>query len=106
MGLYNRINSKLLKQRLHQSSQSRTTLSFYKYHAIEDPLAFRDALYVSWEAMDVWGRIYVAKEGINAQLSVPVGRFTHFRNSLYAIPFLEGFQINIAREEEDKSFLK
>src|SRR5258708_30919341 len=104
MGLYNRINSKLLKQRLHQSSQSRTTLSFYKYHAIEDPMAFRDALYVSWEAMDVWGRIYVAKEGINAQLSVPVGRFTDFRNSLYLFPFLDEFRLTIPRRTAGKSF--
>ena len=52
-------------------TEPRTTVSFYKYFTIDDPQAFRDALYKALTELKVFGRIYVAHEGINAQVSVP-----------------------------------
>lgn len=59
-----------------------TTLSFYKYVRLEDPEAVRDTLKKEWSAIGVTGRIYVAKEGINAQLSVPDRNWETFDRGL------------------------
>jgi UPF0176 protein len=56
--------------------------------------------------LEVLGRIYVAKEGINAQLSVPAVQFEAFKATLDEITFLEGVRLNIAIEQDNKSFLK
>ena len=106
MPLYNRINGKLLKERLHGNIQERTTLSFYKYHLIEDPIAFRDELYKAWDELGVWGRVYVAKEGINGQVSVPSGKVNDYKEHLYNVPFLRGLRLNFAIEDNGKSFFK
>jgi UPF0176 protein len=84
----------------------RTTLSFYKYHRIEDPAGFRDHLFAAWNALGVLGRIYIASEGINAQLSLPAIRLEEFRAHLNSIPFLKGVRLNLAVEQADNSFLK
>lgn len=52
-------------------SRPRVTLSFYRYVTITDPEAFRERLLTKWSELDCLGRIYVATEGINAQMSVP-----------------------------------
>ncbi len=102
--LYNRFEKRTLKQQLHAAPQNRLTLSFYKYHLIEDPQAFRDHLYKVWSELTVLGRVYVAREGINAQISVDKDRFQDFRNALYSIDFLNGVRLNIAIEDDGKSF--
>tara|TARA_R110001599_G_scaffold51439_3_gene144435 strand:- start:98 stop:979 length:882 start_codon:yes stop_codon:yes gene_type:complete len=56
--------------------------------------------------MDVLGRIYVAHEGINAQLSVPAENFNVFKEHLDSISFLENVRLNIAIEQDNLSFLK
>jgi len=106
MALYNKTNGKELKERLHNSSQARTTVSFYKYHQLADPESFRNELYKLLDQILVWGRIYVAKEGINAQISVPTERFTDFKNELFSIPFLNGIRLNTAVDDNGKSFFK
>ena len=88
------------------TGQERITLSFYKYHRIEDPTGFRDRLFEVWDALNVLGRIYVASEGINAQLSLPANRLEGFRAHLDGIPFLRGVRLNLAVAQDDKSFLK
>jgi UPF0176 protein len=104
--LHNRIAGKFLKEQLRNSAQQRITLSFYKYHSLPDPKAFRDELYTAWRALEVWGRIYVATEGINAQLSLPADRFDDFKNHLSRIPFLSQVRLNTAIEDDGKSFFK
>lgn len=106
MALFNRINGKELKERLHNSVQARTTISFYKYHQIADPAAFRNDLYKQFEQMQIWGRIYVAHEGINAQISIPTELFADFKSELYSIPFLNGIRLNVAVDDNGKSFFK
>lgn len=106
MALYNRIDKKLLKERMQHIPYQRTTLSFYQYHQIADPSTFRDELYKKLESVEVWGRIYVANEGINAQISVPSKSLNDFCSLLYSIPFLDGVRLNIAVEDDGKSFFK
>jgi UPF0176 protein len=102
--LHNRVSQKELKDRLYQETEPRTTLSFYRYLHIADPREFRDMLYKSLEELKVFGRIYVAHEGINAQLSVPVSNFDALRNYLNSIQPLSGMRLNIAVDNDGKSF--
>lgn len=103
--LHNRISNEELKARMLAETEPRTTVSFYKYFNIADPQAFRDLLYIQFEALKVFGRIYVATEGINAQISVPQSNFDAFKETLYrAAPELNGIRLNIAVEDDGKSF--
>ncbi len=106
MALYNRIDKRILKDQLKDIPYQRKTLSFYKYHQIEDPSVFRDQLYLGMDKLKVWGRIYVAHEGINAQISVPTQFFNDFKSYLYSIPFLNNVRLNIAIDDNGKSFFK
>ncbi len=103
--LHNRINNEELKQRMLAETEPRTTVSFYKYFQVAEPAAFRDELYVKFTELKVFGRIYVAHEGINAQVSVPSSNYEAFRDTLYAsAPELDGIRMNIALEDDGKSF--
>ena len=106
MQLYNKLSADERRILIEEAGTERLTLSFYQYHQIENPQLFRDYLFLHWNEMDVLGRIYVAKEGINAQLSVPAPRFETFKTFLDAIDFLEGVRLNIAIEHDNESFLK
>lgn len=106
MALYNRVDKRILKDRLKDIPYQRKTLSFYKYHQIKNPTAFRDELYLGLDKLQVWGRIYIAHEGINAQLSVPVQYYNDLRTFLYAIDFLNGVRLNVAVDDNGKSFFK
>lgn len=106
MNLHNKINKEILKQRILESPESRTTISFYKYYNIKNPQIFRDHLYLQLEPIGVLGRIYVADEGINAQISVPSASYDLFVKTLYEIDFLDNIRLNIAVEDDGKSFYK
>ncbi len=102
--LHNRISQKELKQRLQEETESRTTLSFYRYFPISDPGEFRDRLYLALSDLKVFGRIYLAHEGINAQVSVPASRVPDFRDYLETIDPLKGLRLNTAIADNGKSF--
>ena len=106
MQLYNKLSAEERRILIEEDKKERLTLSFYKYHQIENPQIFRDYLFLHWNEMDVLGRIYVAYEGINAQLSVPESRFDDFKTFLYNINFLKRVRLNIAVEHDNASFLK
>ena len=106
MALYNRINGKELKAQLQEAKEARTTISFYNYHQLADPKEFRDELYRLFASLKVLGRIYVAGEGINAQLSVPTDQLEPFKKLLYSIAFLNGVRLNTAVDDNGKSFFK
>ena len=106
MQLYNKLSAKERAVLIEQAGTERVTISFYKYANIGNPQVFRDHLFITWENLDVLGRIYVANEGINAQLSVPAPNFNQFKEHLDTISFLENVRLNIAREQDNKSFLK
>ena len=102
--LHNRINGEELKRRLLEETEPRITISFYKYFPIQNPLEFRDYLYKHLHNLKVFGRIYIAKEGINAQISVPQSNFESFKNFLYSINDLNNVRLNIAVDDDGKSF--
>ncbi len=102
--LFNRINKKELKQKLFQDTTERTTLSFYKYVHIDDPDKFRDQLYEALINTNTFGRIYIAKEGVNGQISVPTSQLDTFKEILDTFEFLNGIRLNIAIEDDGHSF--
>lgn len=102
--LHNRVSRRELKERIQNDPTPRTTISFYCYFRIEDPPAFRDHLYKNLSALGVLGRIYLAGEGINAQVSLPTANVKAFRNGLYAIEPLKDLRLNIAVDDDGKSF--
>ncbi|HEV8284198.1 MAG TPA: rhodanese-related sulfurtransferase [Chitinophagaceae bacterium] len=102
--LYNRVSRKELKERILRDHTPRTTVSFYCYFKITDPDIFRDTLYRALSAIDVLGRIYMASEGINAQISVPAENFEVFKTYLYSIEPLNGLRLNMAVDDDGKSF--
>ena len=102
--LHNRISQRELKERLYQEKEPRKTISFYHYFPIEDPKQFRDDLYKRLFDLKVFGRIYIAHEGINAQLSVPEGNFENLKACLTSIEPLNGVRLNIAVDDDGKSF--
>ncbi|OGH84895.1 MAG: hypothetical protein A2493_01470, partial [Candidatus Magasanikbacteria bacterium RIFOXYC12_FULL_33_11] len=106
MILHNRINRKELRQKIQEDPIPRTTLSFYKYVNIAEPEKMRDELYRAWHAMGVLGRIYLAKEGINSQLSVPTSNFQMFRIYLDSFKEFAEVPFKIAVEDDGKSFYK
>jgi UPF0176 protein len=102
--LHNRVSNKELKEKLYEENFPRTTISFYQYFTIQEPATFRDLLYKGLNELKVFGRIYIATEGINAQISVPTHLFEDFKTYLYDIPGLEGVRLNIAVNDNGKSF--
>lgn len=103
--LHNRVNNEELKQRMLAETEPRTTVSFYKYFHIAEPAAFRDSLYLQFNTLGVFGRIYIAHEGINGQISVPASNFQSFKDALYAAASqLNGIRLNIAVDDDGKSF--
>jgi UPF0176 protein len=63
-------------------------------------------LFLRFSQLEVVGRIYIAQEGINAQLALPSIHFEAFKAAVYTIEFLKGIRLNIAIEEKQKSFIK
>ncbi|WP_010135463.1 oxygen-dependent tRNA uridine(34) hydroxylase TrhO [Ochrovirga pacifica] len=106
MQLYNKLSAEERAQLIDQAGKDRLTISFYQYHQIGNPQVFRDHLFLVWDQLEVLGRIYVANEGINAQLSLPADRFNEFKEHLDSISFLKDIRLNIAVEQDNKSFLK
>ena len=106
MQLYNKLSAEERAKIIDENSQERITLSFYKYFNLGNPNLFRDYIYIKWSAIDVLGRIYVANEGINAQLSVPNENLEIFKKSINEISPLNDVRLNIALEHYSKSFLK
>jgi len=103
--LHNKISNKKLKEDAIKRNEHRTTVSFYKYFKIKDPQVFRDSLYKEFFALEVFGRIYVASEGINAQISVPKNKFEIFKEKLNNfVPELKNIRLNIAIEDNNTSF--
>lgn len=106
MFLYNRINREELKSRLMKERFSRKTISFYRYFKLEDPYNLRDQLYKDWSELNCFGRIYIAREGINAQMSVPEHGLEAFYACLKKYPIFDQIAIKYAIEDNGKSFYK
>ena len=106
MQLYNTLSNIERAELIQKAGKDRLTISFYKYSKIGNTELLRNHLFIFWDSIDVLGRIYIAHEGINAQLSVPADNLEAFKNHLDTIVFLENVRINIAIEHDLFSFLK
>ena len=106
MQLYNKLSAKEREALLEEAGEDRLTISFYQYAKIGNPELFRNHLFIAWDELEVLGRIYVAHEGINAQLSVPAKKFNAFKEFLDGVYFLKDIRLNVAIEQDLKSFLK
>lgn len=106
MRLYNRVNGEELKRRIKESEENRTTLSFYKYYHILNTTLFRDHFYILLDKLGVLGRIYIAREGVNGQISVPTENLELLREAFDTIDFFKGIRFNFAVEDDGKSFFK
>jgi UPF0176 protein len=106
MQLYNTLSAEERAELIDLAGKNRLTLSFYAYAKIENPQQFRDDLFRAWNALDALGRIYVAHEGINAQMSIPAENMEAFKETLEAYDFMKGIRLNVAVEQDDHSFLK
>ena len=106
MPLYNSIDRKVLKENLVTETFVRKTISLYRYFIVENPQQLRDQLYLEWSGLNCFGRIYIAREGINAQMSVPEDNFELFLQSLNNFQIFEKIPIKYAIEDNGKSFYK
>ena len=106
MQLYNKLSAKERAELIDKAGKDRLTISFYQYFHIENPQQFRNELFIAWEALDVLGRTYVSDEGINAQISVPAENFLQLKAQLDSTGFLKDIRLNVAVEQDNKSFLK
>ena len=104
--LYNRKSREFLLKELDKEKFKRITLSFYRYVIIKQPQEFRDNLFQKWENLNIKGRIYVAYEGINAQLSLPENKLGLFLQNLESYSELKEMPIKYAVEDNGKSFYK
>ena len=93
MQLYNKLSAKERAELIDKAGKNRLTLSFYQYAKIGNPQVFRDHLFITWNALDVLGRIYVAHEGINGQLSLPADRFNEFKTHIDTIDIFKRYSI-------------
>ena len=94
--LYNIIDRKILIDKLNDETFERRTCSFYKYIKIVNPKKMRDDLYSNWSKLEIFGRIYIAKEGINAQLSCPIYNWKNFIKDLNRIKIFKDISIKEA----------
>lgn len=106
MQLYNTLSAEERTVLIDDAGKQRLTLSFYAYARIENPTQFRNDLFLAWNPLEVLGRIYVANEGINAQLSLPADNFYAFKDTIEKYDFMKGIRLNVAVEQDDFSFLK
>ena len=104
MSLHNRVSRKELKSKILADTTPRITVSFYCYFKIVDPQLFRDELYLALNKLEVFGRIYLAHEGVNAQISLPTSRLDEFKNYLNSIEPLNNVRLNLAVKDDGKSF--
>ncbi|MBL7920905.1 MAG: rhodanese-related sulfurtransferase [Bacteroidia bacterium] len=104
--LVNRENKDVLKQRLKEENIERKTISFYRYVSITEPQQLRDELFKTWSNWKCFGRIYIAKEGINAQMSVPVQHWDEFVSYLNNISYFKDVPFKHAVDGNGKSFYK
>jgi UPF0176 protein len=96
-----------MRQAATQDTRPRRTISFYRYVKIADPAAFRERLLEKWSQLDCLGRIYVANEGINAQMNVPQLYWDQFDAWVQSQPELRGVPYKVAvAEGEAPSFYK
>ena len=75
-------------------SDSFTLLSFYRFFAIDNPEEMALSLETMWKPFRPVGRIYVAKEGVNAQMAVPTNVLINFQKACETEDLLKDLYLN------------
>tara|TARA_Y100000589_G_scaffold245698_1_gene233431 strand:+ start:22 stop:1071 length:1050 start_codon:yes stop_codon:yes gene_type:complete len=104
--LYNIYSREDLARKIREEPFQRLTISFYRYFVLHDSQNERQQLYTDLSELDVLGRIYLAPEGINAQISVPGHKLDGLRTYLDSRVYYSSMPLKIALEEPEHSFLK
>ena len=104
--MFNKLSKEQCMALLEKETFKRITISFYKYTILENLSELRDDLYNNWNELGVLGRIYIAEEGINAQLSVPEHNWEDFVKNINAFSNFKEIPFKIAVEDDGKSFFK
>ena len=103
--LHNKKSKKELIKILNNENFERLTLSFYRYVKIKNLNNLRDTIYKDFESLKILGRIYLAKEGINAQISLPENNLLKFQKYLNSHYELKDMELKFAMDKQT-SFLK
>ena len=103
--MFNKKSKIELTKDLRKESFERITCSFYRYCEIDNPEELRDTLYQDLSDLNILGRIYVASEGINAQISIPEHKWNNFQDYISTLSFLTGIKLKKA-VQEGISFIK
>ena len=85
--MFNKLSKEQCVTLLEKENFKRVTVSFYKYIILENLINLRDDLYKNWNDLSILGRIYLAEEGINAQLSVPESNWEDFMKNINSYIF-------------------
>ena len=104
--LRNHLGKEEAREKVAEEPFARRVLSFYRYVLIADPVTLRNDLFAEWQRLGVLGRIYLAKEGINAQMSVPEPNFQQFQELLYAHPEFKDVPFKVGVEQKNDAFWK
>lgn len=98
--LFNKLNREQAEKILSEEKFVRKTVSFYRYTMLDQPKQLRDELFESWSNLNVLGRIYLAKEGINAQLNIPEHNWEKFTNLLESYSCFKNMPFKFAVQEK------
>jgi len=104
--MFNKLSKEEGLKLLAQEDFKRKTVSFYRYVIINSTSDLRDELYESWKNLGVLGRIYLAHEGVNAQLSIPEHNWDEFVKIVHGNILFVGMPFKIAVEDDGQSFFK
>ena len=104
--LINRLNNEQLIQALDAEQSERITCSFYRYIKIVNLSYIRNQLYARLIGINILGRIYIAEEGINAQVSVPTPKWDEFIVILESFTEFKKMNIKRAVINSKYSFIK
>ena len=97
--LYNKKSKKELEKDLANEDFPRITISFYKYVRLSNLNELRDIFYQDFINLNILGRVYIANEGINAQISIPKHNYNHLLNYLNSHKTLNGTKVKQAIED-------
>ena len=103
---HNKLNRLDAVKKIAEEGFNRTILSFYKYVKIKNPKGLRNLLFEEWEVLNVLGRVYLAEEGINAQVSVPDFNLEAFKTQVKGVSHFKGLDFKEAIEKNNYSFFK
>lgn len=104
--LHNKLNRAEAEKILATEKFNRLVISFYRYVEIENAKVLRNLLFQEWSKLNVLGRVYLASEGVNAQVSIPEPLLNRFRNLVDSIDALKGVAFNFGAEKSKLSFYK